>query len=132
GHQETARWLVGQVGRYLRTPLSGAGAGGSGGAQNDHIALTLVVPARAKLNLDLRVLGRREDGFHELHTTFQAIDLHDLIDVQHAVHTRDEVECVGLDPQHTRGTRSRASTWPRKTPPSSRPTKPSSRRCKKI
>jgi len=58
-----------------------------------------VVPARAKLNLDLRVIGRREDGFHDLHTTFQAIDLHDLIDVQPATHTRYEVEGFDLDPQ---------------------------------
>jgi 4-diphosphocytidyl-2-C-methyl-D-erythritol kinase len=59
--------------------------------------LTLVVPARAKLNLDLRVIGRREDGFHELHTTFQAIDLHDLVDVQPAANTRYEVEGFDLD-----------------------------------
>ena len=58
-----------------------------------------MVPARAKLNLDLRVLGRREDGFHELYTTFQAIDLHDLIDVQPAAQTRYEVEGFDLDPQ---------------------------------
>lgn len=61
--------------------------------------MSLVVPARAKLNLDLRVMGRREDGFHELHTTFQAIDLHDLIDVRPATHTRYEVEGFELDPQ---------------------------------
>ena len=61
--------------------------------------MTLVVPARAKLNLDLRVIGRREDGFHELNTMFQAIDLHDLIDVQPAVQTRYEVEGFELDPQ---------------------------------
>jgi 4-diphosphocytidyl-2-C-methyl-D-erythritol kinase len=61
--------------------------------------LTLVVPARAKLNLDLRVIGRREDGFHDLHTTFQAIDLHDLIDVQPATQTRFQVEGFDLDPQ---------------------------------
>jgi len=60
--------------------------------------LTLVVPARAKLNLDLRVIGRREDGFHDLHTTFQAIDLHDLIDFEPATHTRYEVEGFDLDP----------------------------------
>ena len=60
--------------------------------------MTLVVPARAKLNLDLRVIRRREDGFHELHTTFQAVDLHDLIDVQPATHTRYEVEGFDLDP----------------------------------
>jgi 4-diphosphocytidyl-2-C-methyl-D-erythritol kinase len=61
--------------------------------------LTLVVPARAKLNLDLRVIGRRDDGFHDLHTTFQAIDLHDLIDVQPATKTRCEVEGFDLDPE---------------------------------
>lgn len=31
----------------------------------------------AKVNLSLRVLGRREDGYHELATEFQAIDLWD-------------------------------------------------------
>jgi 4-diphosphocytidyl-2-C-methyl-D-erythritol kinase len=61
--------------------------------------LTLVVPARAKLNLDLRVISRRQDGFHDLHTTFQAIDLHDLIEFQPATHTRCEVEGFDLDPQ---------------------------------
>jgi 4-diphosphocytidyl-2-C-methyl-D-erythritol kinase len=33
----------------------------------------------AKINLDLRVLGRRSDGFHELKTIFQAVDWHDEI-----------------------------------------------------
>jgi 4-diphosphocytidyl-2-C-methyl-D-erythritol kinase len=41
--------------------------------------LTIALPARAKLNLDLAVLGRRDDGFHDVRTTLQAIDLHDLI-----------------------------------------------------
>ncbi len=31
----------------------------------------------AKLNLGLEVLGQREDGYHELRTLFQTIDLHD-------------------------------------------------------
>ncbi|MDQ6876564.1 MAG: 4-(cytidine 5'-diphospho)-2-C-methyl-D-erythritol kinase [Candidatus Dormibacteraeota bacterium] len=41
--------------------------------------MTLVVPARAKLNLDLAVLGRTDDGFHEIRTHIQAIALHDLL-----------------------------------------------------
>ncbi|MCA1561691.1 MAG: 4-(cytidine 5'-diphospho)-2-C-methyl-D-erythritol kinase [Acidobacteria bacterium] len=39
--------------------------------------LTLTARAHAKVNLDLRVLGTRPDGYHELRTVFQAIDLHD-------------------------------------------------------
>jgi len=37
-------------------------------------------PAPAKLNLMLRVLGRRDDGYHELQTVFQFIDHCDLLD----------------------------------------------------
>ena len=46
--------------------------------------MTLALPARAKLNLDLEVVGRDRDGFHELRTTFQAIELHDLLVVSPA------------------------------------------------
>lgn len=35
--------------------------------------------AHAKINLDLRVLGTRPDGFHELRTVFQALALHDTV-----------------------------------------------------
>ena len=37
------------------------------------------VPAYAKVNLRLDVLGRRADGYHELRTIFQAISLHDIL-----------------------------------------------------
>jgi 4-diphosphocytidyl-2-C-methyl-D-erythritol kinase len=37
------------------------------------------VPAYAKVNLRLDVLGLREDGYHELRTIFQAISLHDTL-----------------------------------------------------
>src|SRR5262249_24874725 len=37
------------------------------------------VRACAKINLALRVLGTRPDGYHELRTTFQSIALHDTL-----------------------------------------------------
>jgi len=42
--------------------------------------------AFAKINLDLRVLGRREDGYHEIKTIFQAIDWYDEILLEPAGH----------------------------------------------
>jgi 4-diphosphocytidyl-2-C-methyl-D-erythritol kinase len=39
------------------------------------------IRALAKLNLDLRVLGKRADGYHELRTIFQTISLADAIDL---------------------------------------------------
>jgi 4-diphosphocytidyl-2-C-methyl-D-erythritol kinase len=40
----------------------------------------ITVRAFAKINLDLRVLGTRPDGFHELRTVFQSISLHDTVE----------------------------------------------------
>ena len=40
----------------------------------------VIVRAHAKINLDLRVLGPRLDGYHELRTVFQSIALHDVIE----------------------------------------------------
>jgi 4-diphosphocytidyl-2-C-methyl-D-erythritol kinase len=40
-------------------------------------AAALRLPARAKLNLYLRIRGRRADGYHLLDTLFHALELHD-------------------------------------------------------
>jgi len=49
--------------------------------------LILAVPARAKLNLDLEVLGRDSDGFHQIRTRIQAVALHDLLELEPAKST---------------------------------------------
>jgi len=40
------------------------------------------LPAFAKINLRLDVIGRRPDGYHELRTIFQAIGLHDTLELR--------------------------------------------------
>ena len=40
---------------------------------------SLVLRAPAKVNLSLRIIGRRQDGYHDLDTVMQKLDLFDLI-----------------------------------------------------
>ncbi|MGA8231950.1 MAG: 4-(cytidine 5'-diphospho)-2-C-methyl-D-erythritol kinase [Candidatus Acidiferrales bacterium] len=40
------------------------------------------LPAFAKINLCLHIAGRRTDGYHELRTVFQAISLHDTLELE--------------------------------------------------
>src|SRR3984893_6336661 len=47
------------------------------------MAANLRLRSLAKINLDLRVLNKRPDGFHELRTIFQTISLADTIEVQY-------------------------------------------------
>src|SRR5882672_8281527 len=44
--------------------------------------LFLAVPAPAKLNLFLHIVGRRADGYHELQSAFVPVDLADLLDFE--------------------------------------------------
>ena len=37
--------------------------------------------AFAKINLGLKIVARRPDGYHEIRTLFQTIGLHDLLDI---------------------------------------------------
>ena len=51
----------------------------------------LYLPARAKLNLVLKIVGRRQDGYHLLDTVFHAIALHDDVAVARAERSSIEV-----------------------------------------
>lgn len=53
--------------------------------------------APAKVNLTLSILGRRPDGFHELDTLFQAIALHDVLDLAPASGPGVELVVEGAD-----------------------------------
>lgn len=44
--------------------------------------MRLEIPAHAKLNLDLHVIGKRPDGYHDIRTTMQTIDLHDTLGIE--------------------------------------------------
>ena len=41
--------------------------------------MPVTLPSFAKVNLHLRVLGKREDGYHDIFTVFQTVSLHDTI-----------------------------------------------------
>jgi len=42
-------------------------------------ATSIKIKSNAKINLTLRITGRRPDGYHNLSTIFQEIDLHDVL-----------------------------------------------------
>lgn len=50
------------------------------------------VRALAKINLDLRVLGKRPDGFHELRTIFQTVSLFDSLDIAFTAARKTSIE----------------------------------------
>jgi len=60
---------------------------------------TVIRQAPAKINLGLRILGRRPDGYHELRTVFQTISWADRLEIefQPASESRVEISCDRSD-----------------------------------
>ena len=52
------------------------------------------LPAFAKINLGLKVLGRRPDGYHEIRTVFQTVTLHDTLTFEPTSDGRLELACT--------------------------------------
>jgi 4-diphosphocytidyl-2-C-methyl-D-erythritol kinase len=55
------------------------------------------LPAFAKINLGLRVLGRRADGYHEISTVFQTVTLCDSLTFEATADERLELTCTDPD-----------------------------------
>ncbi len=59
---------------------------------------TLVVETPAKLNLSLKVLGQRSDGFHELHSLMVSVRLYDTICFEPRATNEVELSITALTP----------------------------------
>ena len=60
--------------------------------------LGLTIPAPAKINLGLEVRDRRDDGYHEIVTIFQALDFGDTVHLSPAPTIQGKSAVAGLDP----------------------------------
>ncbi len=60
-------------------------------------ALTVTVKAHAKINLGLRVLNKRPDGYHEVDTVLQALDLYDVLTLEPRASGGISLTSPGLD-----------------------------------
>lgn len=57
----------------------------------------IVLDARAKLNLGLEVVRKRADGYHEIRTLMQTIDLNDRITIRSIAGKGIRFRCLGAD-----------------------------------
>jgi 4-diphosphocytidyl-2-C-methyl-D-erythritol kinase len=62
-------------------------------AKGSHTSTVFQVTTRAKVNLSLEVIRRRDDGYHEIETILQCIDLADEIAVELTSDARIEIAC---------------------------------------
>src|SRR5579864_4716046 len=53
------------------------------------------IPAFAKINLRLDILGKRPDGYHELRTIFQTVSLHDELRLRASRHSGIALSVLG-------------------------------------
>ncbi|MCW8194929.1 4-(cytidine 5'-diphospho)-2-C-methyl-D-erythritol kinase [Proteobacteria bacterium 005FR1] len=62
----------------------------------------LILPAPAKVNLFLHIVGRRPDGYHELQTLFQLLDYGDKLtfDTRGDGEIRLETQLAGVEPEN--------------------------------
>ncbi|MGH9796114.1 MAG: 4-(cytidine 5'-diphospho)-2-C-methyl-D-erythritol kinase [Candidatus Acidiferrales bacterium] len=63
----------------------------------------ITIPAFAKVNLRLHIVGKRPDGYHELRTIFQTISLHDRLTIQLLNEVRSRPKQSGGKPPHSKG-----------------------------
>jgi 4-diphosphocytidyl-2-C-methyl-D-erythritol kinase len=61
------------------------------------------IPAFAKINLRLDVLGKRPDGFHEIRNVLQTVTLHDLLCFRPALGNATELQIQGNEQLSTEG-----------------------------
>lgn len=57
---------------------------------------SLSLPSYAKVNLSLRILGKRPDGYHEIQTVLQTVSLHDNLTIAATSEDRIEFACDDL------------------------------------
>ena len=63
----------------------------------DETGQVLTIQAPAKVNLTLQVLAKRADGYHELDSLMQKLDLFDTVHVQRLESSGITLRCPGSD-----------------------------------